>query len=105
MLTQSMPAIENRHHQAFPVLKDEEIHRVREFGSLRRFHDGDALQRIGDVGRGLAIVLSGEVEVVQYDLSKRPVSVAIYGPGKFMGELAQLADRPALVARLARARA
>jgi thioredoxin reductase (NADPH) len=46
--------------------------------------------------------LSGEVEVCQYDLSNRPVSVAIYGPGKFMGELAQLADRPALVDALAR---
>src|ERR1700691_6046761 len=102
MLTQSMPAIGDRQHQAFPVLSDEEIDRVREFGTLRRFDDGHALQRIGDVGRGFAIVLSGEVEVCQYDLSNRPVSVAKYGPGKFMGELAQLADRPALVDAFAR---
>jgi thioredoxin reductase (NADPH) len=102
MLTQSMPAIVDRQHQAFPVLRDEEIHRVREFGTLQRFDDGHALQRIGDVGRGFAIVLSGEVEVCQYDLSNRAVSVAKYGPGKFMGELAQLADRPALVDAFAR---
>src|ERR1700733_7799166 len=102
MLTQSMPVIENRQHQAFPVLRDEEIHRVREFGTLQRFDDGQALQRIGDVGRGFAIVLSGEVEVCQHALSNRPVSVAKYGPGKFMGELAQLADRPALVDAFAR---
>jgi thioredoxin reductase (NADPH) len=102
MLTQSMPAIENRHHQAFPILKAEEIKRIREFGTMRRFDDGHALQKIGDVGCGLAIILSGEVEVCQHDLSNRPVSVAKYGPGKFMGELAQLADRPALVDAVAR---
>jgi CRP-like cAMP-binding protein len=72
MLTQSMPALDNRHHQAFPVLLESEVHRVREFGSVREFTDGDTLQKIGDIARGLAIVLSGEIEVVQYDISRRP---------------------------------
>jgi CRP-like cAMP-binding protein len=102
MLTQPMPALETRRHQAFPLLKDAEIDHVREFGSVQRFSDGQALQKIGDVGRGLAIVLSGTIEVVQYDISKRPASVAAYAPGEFMGELAQLADRPALVDAFAR---
>ena len=102
MLTQSMPALDNRHHQAFPVLLESEVHRVREFGSVRDFKDGDTLQKIGDIGRGLAIVLSGKIEVVQYDVSRRPASVAAYGPGAFMGELAQLAGRPALVDAFAR---
>ncbi len=60
MLTQSMPALDSRHHQAFPVLLESEVYRVREFGSVREFKDGDTLQKIGDIGRGLAIVLSGE---------------------------------------------
>jgi thioredoxin reductase (NADPH) len=47
-------------------------------------------------------VLSGKIEVVQYDISRRPASVAAYGPGAFMGELAQLAGRPALVDAFAR---
>jgi thioredoxin reductase (NADPH) len=96
-MKQSIPAIEGRHHQAFPVLTDAEIHRVLSFGSVRRFADGAILQKIGDVGRGFAIVLSGSIEVVHYDLSRRPVFVAAYSPGEFMGELAQLANRPALV--------
>lgn len=102
MLTQSMPVLDSRHHQAFPILRESEVSRVREFGSVREFKDGDTLQRIGDIGRGLAIVLSGKIEVVQYDISRRPVSVAAYGPGAFMGELAQLAGRPALVDAFAR---
>src|SRR5277367_2835247 len=102
MLTQSLPALDSRHHQAFPVLLESEVYRVREFGSVREFKDGDTLQKIGDIGRGLAIVLSGKIEVVQYDISRRPASVAAYGPGAFMGELAQLAGRPALVDAFAR---
>jgi thioredoxin reductase (NADPH) len=102
MLTQSMPALDSRHHQAFPILQGSEVSRVREFGSVREFKDGDTLQKIGDIGRGLAIVLSGKIEVVQYDISRRPTSVAAYGPGAFMGELAQLAGRPALVDAFAR---
>jgi thioredoxin reductase (NADPH) len=99
---QSIPSIEGRHHQAFPVLQDAEIRRAEGFGSVLRFADGEILQKIGEVGRGFAIVLSGSIEVVQYDLNARPVFVAAYGPGEFMGELAQLASRPALVDAFAR---
>src|SRR3984957_21232049 len=97
MMKRPIPAIEGRHHQAFPVLSDVEIHRVLGFGSVLRFADGEILQKIGEVGRGFAIVLSGSIEVVHYDLSGSQVLVAAYGPGEFMGELAQLASRPALV--------
>jgi hypothetical protein len=37
MLTQSMPALDNRHHQAFPVLLESEAHRVRELRSAKVF--------------------------------------------------------------------
>jgi thioredoxin reductase (NADPH) len=97
MQKQSIPSIEGRHHQAFPVLQEAEIRRVLGFGSVLRFADGEILQKIGEVGRGFAIVLSGSIEVIHYDLARRPVFVAAYGPGEFMGELAQLASRPALV--------
>jgi thioredoxin reductase (NADPH) len=102
MLKQSISSIEGRHHQAFPVLQDAEIRRALRFGSVLRFCDGEILQKIGEVGRGFAIVLSGSIEIVRYDLSQRQVLVAAYGPGEFMGELAQLACRPALVEACAR---
>ena len=91
-----------RPEQTFPVLTESEIDRVRPFGTVRSFDADTALQKIGDDGRGLAVVLNGEIEVVQYDSAMRPVSVVTYGHGQFMGELAQLAGRPALVDAFAR---
>jgi thioredoxin reductase (NADPH) len=94
--------VATRRDQTFPVLEASEIERVRPFGSERSFAEGEALQKIGDIGRGLAIVLSGKIEIVHYDNAMLPVPVATYGPGEFMGELAQLAGRPALVDAYAR---
>ena len=91
-----------RREQTFPVLSSSEIDRIRPFGSERSFEEGEALQKIGDIGRGLAIVLSGQIEAVHYDSAMRPVSVATYATGQFMGELAQLSGRPALVDTFAR---
>jgi thioredoxin reductase (NADPH) len=94
--------VATRREQTFPVLSASEIERVRPFGSERSFAGGEALQKIGDIGRGMAIVLSGEIEIVHYDNAMLPVPVATYGAGGFMGELAQLAGRPALVDAYAR---
>jgi thioredoxin reductase (NADPH) len=102
MQKQSIPSIEGRHHQAFPVLQDAEIRRILGFGSVQRFNEGEILQKIGEVGRGFAVVLSGSIEVAHYDLSGQRIFVAEYGRGEFMGELAQLASRPALVDAFAR---
>lgn len=96
--------VATRSEQTFPVLSAAEIERIRPFGAERSFENGEPLQKIGDTGRGLAIVLSGQIEAVHYDSALRPVSVATYGPGQFMGELAQLAGRPALVDAFARSR-
>jgi thioredoxin reductase (NADPH) len=49
------------------------------------------------VGHGLTIILAGKVDITQHDESGRRELIVTYGPGAFMGELAQLAGRPALV--------
>ena len=46
---------------------------------------------------GLSIVLSGEIEVTRYTVPGRRAPIVTHGPGAFLGELAQLAGRPALV--------
>jgi thioredoxin reductase (NADPH) len=43
------------------------------------------------------MVLSGRVDVTQHDESGRRTLIVTHGRGEFMGELAQLANRPALV--------
>ena len=89
--------IDTRRHQMFPVLGTSEIERVRRFGVLRSYGAGEALAKVGEVGDGLTIILAGKVDVTQHDESGRREPIVSYGPGAFMGELAQLAGRPALV--------
>jgi thioredoxin reductase (NADPH) len=89
--------IETRRDQMFPILEPSEIERIRRFGEVRSYGKGDVLAKAGQVGPGLTIVLAGTVEVTQHDQSDRRVPIVTYGLGAFMGELSQLAGRPALV--------
>ena len=99
--------IEARRHQMFPTLAPAEIERLRRFGEVRSYRAGEHLARTGEVAPGLSVILSGRVTILQRDaLAARP-PIVIHGPGSFMGELAQLSGRPALVdaqARRARSR-
>jgi thioredoxin reductase (NADPH) len=87
---------ETRREQVFPVLDAAEILRLRRFGQLRRYEPGEALVRIGDVDHGLMVVLAGRVEISQPDAGQRRL-ITTYEAGEFIGEIAQLSGRPALV--------
>jgi thioredoxin reductase (NADPH) len=95
MPTQSI--IDTRRHQMFPALEPAEIERVRRFGKVRSYGAGEALARVGEVGHGLTIILAGKVDITQRDGSGRREPIVTHSAGAFMGELAQLAGRPALV--------
>ena len=88
--------IEQRGEQMLPVLDTLEIERVRRFGECRSFAKGAALLTIGQVGPGLMVILSGRVDVSHVDKTGQRLSIVGHGPGEFVGELAQLAGRPAL---------
>jgi thioredoxin reductase (NADPH) len=81
----------------FPILEAPEIERIRRFGTVHSFAAGEQLAKVGDVSLGLIVILSGEVEVAQRDHSATRTRIVIDKPGAFLGELAQLAGRPALV--------
>ena len=89
--------IETRRHQMFPALKPAEIERLRRFGDVGRFSAGAPLAKVGEVGQGLLIVLTGNVQVTQRNRTGPATHIVTHGPGAFLGELAQLAGRPALV--------
>jgi len=97
MSTATPSIFETRRHQVFPILEAAEIERMRRFGTVRSYAAGDALVTTGEVGPGLTIILAGKVDITQRDQSGRRSSIVIYEPGAFMGELAQLRGRPALV--------
>ena len=80
----------------FPVLEAAEIERVRRFGYLRSYGPGEALVRIGEAGLGLTIILAGKVDITLRGQYGRREHIITHEAGGFMGELAQLAGRPAL---------
>jgi thioredoxin reductase (NADPH) len=94
--------IDTRRDQMFPTLDLSEIERVRRFGKMRGFAPAEPLAKVGDVGGGLSIILSGEVDVTRHDPSGQPAPMTTVEPGAFLGELGQLAGRPALVDATAR---
>jgi thioredoxin reductase (NADPH) len=86
-----------RSQQAFPTLGEAEIDRLRHFGVARSFEAGVPIVRIGESGHGLVIVLAGDVAVFGRDAAGSPHLIVTHTAGSFIGELAQLSGRTALV--------
>jgi len=82
--------------QMFPRLTDDEVARLCRFGEPRNFRAGDFLARVGEVGPGLMVILSGKVEVTRREHGEA-THVVTHERGNFIGELAQLSGRPFLV--------
>jgi hypothetical protein len=97
MIAPTHSVIDTRRDQMFPALETSEIERVRRFGEIRSYATGEALAKAGSVGHGLIIILSGRVDITKQDQSDRRERIVSYGRGSFLGELAQLGGRPALV--------
>lgn len=93
----------NRREQMFPKLDRVSIERLCRFGELRSFPKGEYLVRTGEVGPGMVVILKGEVAVTQRDQLGHEQPIVTHAAGSFMGELAQLSGRPALVDARARA--
>ena len=89
------PTIEARRDQTFPVLAPEEVERLARFGEARAYAAGEIVLERGETGRGLTLILSGEAEVTRADVAGAGEVIVVYGPGSFLGELAQLTGRPA----------
>ena len=90
-------SLDTRTGQMFPTLAGEEIDRIRRFGEPRTFAAGEMVARTGEVAPGIGVILRGEVEITQGGETLATAHVVTHRPGGFMGELAQLSGRPALV--------
>jgi thioredoxin reductase (NADPH) len=89
--------IDTRSTQMFPVLEPAEIECVRRFGTIATYSPGGALAKIGSETEGLIVVLKGKMDVTRSAGCERRERIITYGPGSFLGELAQLAGLPARV--------
>ena len=88
--------MEARRDQMFPVLPEADVARLKRFGEVRTFAAGTVIVKAGERSPGLLFILGGRMEISQNNVMGREIIIE-HGPGNFMGELAQLSDRPALV--------
>jgi thioredoxin reductase (NADPH) len=86
-----------RHEQTFPQLTAPEIARMRRFGEIVRFKDGEMLFETGRPGPGMFVLLSGHVSITQRDGLGHVTPVIDQVPGQFLAEIGQLSGRASLV--------
>lgn len=91
------PTIASRRDQMFPILTDADIERMRRFGEARTYPAGEHIVTAGTVSPGLIVILSGKVDITQAGGLRPREAIITYGAGNFIGELAQLSNRPSLV--------
>jgi thioredoxin reductase (NADPH) len=90
------PAHGPRYQETFPALTTQEIKRLRRYGSIRKYSDGEKLFEAGKIGPGMFVVLSGLVAITQRDGLGHVTPIAEQGAGQFLAEVGQLSSRAAL---------
>src|SRR5512134_3101985 len=81
----------------FPTLTPDEIGRLRRFGSVRQYADGERLFETCKPSPGMFLVLSGAIRVTRHDGIRHEVPFVEYGVGAFSAEVGQLSGKPAFV--------
>src|SRR6185369_2497346 len=103
----SNAALSSRFQQMFPVLSANEIDRIRRFGTVERFPDGELLFEAGKAVAGMYVILSGRVAITPRDGLGNAVPVTAFAeligapieemveavPGEILAELGQLSGR------------
>jgi thioredoxin reductase (NADPH) len=97
MASPARSTFDTRYDQMFPTLEMAEVERLRRFGERRVYRAGERLVVTGEVSPGMFVIVSGEVALSQHSVLGQDQPIVTYGPGSFMGELAQLSGQPSLV--------
>jgi thioredoxin reductase (NADPH) len=91
-----IPSALDARTQAFPVLTAAQIDRVLPIGKVRQVQTGEILFEPGDTNVPFFVLLSGNMEIVQPDLTgERPI--ATHGRGEFTGEMTMISGHRCLV--------
>jgi thioredoxin reductase (NADPH) len=86
-----------RFQQMFPALTDAEIDKLRRFGSLSRYAQGELLYRAGSISPGVFVLLSGKVRIMSRDgLNRGRVFRTYTRRGEFTSDVTQLSSKPAV---------
>ncbi|MFJ9078863.1 FAD-dependent oxidoreductase [Streptomyces sp. NPDC102278] len=82
-------------HGAFPRLTPEQLQDLTAHGERRRTAEGEVLYREGEPFREFLAILSGTVEILHDHGGPDERTVAVHGPGRFLGELGLLEGQAA----------
>jgi thioredoxin reductase (NADPH) len=96
MSASPIPSALDSRTQAFPVLTEAQINRIRSVAKVRHVQKGEIVFERGDTVVPFFVLLSGSMEIVQPDLNGE-VAVAKHGPGEFTGEMTMISGRRNLV--------
>src|ERR1700733_7448775 len=91
------PAQLPRYQETFPALTAQEIDRLRRYGSLRKYSDGEKLFEAGKISPGMFVVLKGQAALTQRDGLGHLTPIAEQGEGQFLADVGQLSTRATLV--------
>ncbi|MEU6030689.1 FAD-dependent oxidoreductase [Streptomyces tauricus] len=80
---------------AFPRLTPEQLETLGAHGERRRTAEGEVLYREGRPMREFLAILSGTVEIIHDQGGPDERTVAVHGPGRFLGELGLLEGQAA----------
>ncbi|MFE5589115.1 FAD-dependent oxidoreductase [Streptomyces sp. NPDC056549] len=80
---------------AFPRLTPEQLQDLTAHGERRRVAEGEVLYREGEPFREFLVILSGTVEILHDHGGPEERTVAVHGPGRFLGELGLLEGQAA----------
>jgi thioredoxin reductase (NADPH) len=86
-----------RQAQMFPTFDPAGIERIKRFGETISYQPGERIVTAGEPAPGLVLVLSGKISVTDHGRHEGSNIIATHGAGQFMGELAQLSNRPSLL--------
>jgi CRP-like cAMP-binding protein len=77
----------------FSQLGDRDLRKLAKLCTMRSFSPGDRILEEGSIGLGLLVITSGRVELSK-TVEDQQLDLGTLGPGKVLGEIALLDDRP-----------
>ena len=91
-----IPSALDARTQAFPVLTEAQINRIRPGGKLREVKKDEILFEPGDLSVPFFVLLAGAMQIVQPDLVGERL-ITTHGPGQFTGEMTMISGQRCLV--------
>jgi thioredoxin reductase (NADPH) len=96
MPAQLTPFVADIRGEAFPLLTEEQISRIRPLSKVRNVEDGEILFEPGDSDVPFFVLLSGTLEILQPDLRGERLIVR-HEVGSFTGEITMISGRRCLL--------